>query len=166
MYKRTISDEDMSRLRAEREAADAAYNDALTAADQAMPRALTPPAAGPPPDDSRLAALEGLWTIVPTAPPAGGRGVRGRLSGFVWRLVGPILQRQQEFNAALVDHAGRQLASAREARQAVEASLSALHHDLGAAVAFQAQLIRYLQQITLFVDTKDRQLSGEIRQIT
>lgn len=166
MFKRTVTDEDMVRLRAEREAADRTYNDALTAVDLALPRDLAPPSAVPRPGEDTLTALQERVRIVPAELPADGRGVRGRLAGFVWRLIGPMLQRQQEFNAATAEHARRQVVTAQAASQAVESSLWALHENLGALVAFQSQLILYLQQITLFVDTKDRQLSGEIRQIT
>ncbi len=166
MFKRTVTDEDMVRLRAEREAADRAYNDALTTVDLALPRDLAPPSAVPRPGEDTLTALQERVSIVPAEVPADGRGVRGRLAGFVWRLIGPMLQRQQEFNAATAEHARRQVVAAQSASQAIESSLWALHENLGALVAFQSQLILYLQQITLFVDTKDRQLSGEIRQIT
>ena len=166
MFKRTVTEEDMARLREEREAADRGYNDALTAVDEAMPRDLTPPPVLPRPDDGTLAALEERTSIVPADPLAGGRGIRGRLAGLVWRLVGPMLQRQQEFNAAAVKHAYRQVAAAGATREALQASLSALHRDLEAVAAFQSRLILYLQRITLYVDTKDRQLSGEIRQVT
>lgn len=166
MFKRTVTDEDMARLRAEREAADRAYNDALTAVDLALPRDLAPPSAVPRPDEETLTALQERVNIVPAELPAGGRGLRGRLAGFVWHLIGPMLQRQQQFNAATAEHARRQVVAAQAASQAIETSLWALHENLGALVAFQSQLILYLQEITLFVDTKDRQLSGEIRQIT
>jgi len=42
-------------------------------------------------------------------------GWRGRLTALVWRLVGPALQQQLAFNAALVDHLNRNTAAHREA---------------------------------------------------
>jgi SAM-dependent methyltransferase len=166
MHKPTVTEDDMRRLRAERQDADRAYNQALTAVDAALAKPFVPPAPPVPPDDTKVAPLNELWAIVPAEPPFGGRGWRARLSGFIWRLVGPMLQRQQLFNAALVEHVNRTVASERAAREAVAAMLGSMHHDMDVLAAFQSHLIRYLQQVTPYVDTKDRQAAGEVRLIT
>jgi len=158
----TLTDTDVLRLADERARADRAYNDALTAVDQAV----TPPPGmpGPPPapDGHHLERLNTSWEILSTlALPAG--GWKGRLAAFVWRMVGPILQRQQEFNSALVDHVNRTHARTAESREAIAKLSETLSVRLEALARFQSRLILYLQQITLYVDTKDRHEAGMLR---
>ena len=144
----------LERLRKERDAADARYNDALTALDRAMrpPAALPSPAPGL--DDHQIAALNQAWNILPSEPAT--TGVKGRLAGFVWRSVAPYFQRQLTFNSLLVDHINRTAAAQREAWRAAEA-IATVHRDHVAGVAeFQSHLMLLLQQITAYVDTKDR----------
>jgi SAM-dependent methyltransferase len=162
VYKPTVTEADLAQLRDERDRADRLYNDALTALDQALtgPRALPVPAA--PPDTSQLERLNRLWSVLP-AEPVPFRGWRARLGAFVWRMLGPSLQRQQEFNAALVEHANRSAASAEQASAGIGALSSAVGEELRALAHLQSRLIAYLQQVTLYVDTKDRHEVGEAR---
>src|SRR3954462_15911869 len=83
-------------LAKEREDADRLYNDALTALDTALLR--LPPLPEPPReyDEQQITPLNESWETV-VAPPAAG-GIKGRLAGFVWRLVAPSLQKQAAFN--------------------------------------------------------------------
>ncbi len=83
-------------------------------------------------------------------PLASLSGWRRRVAGFVWRLVGPMLQRQHQFNGAVADHLARNAAGEREARLAFERAFATL-------ATFHLHLIQYLQQITLFVESKDRE---------
>jgi SAM-dependent methyltransferase len=151
-----FAEEDIERRRVEREAADRAYNDALTALDQAFP---TLPELPHPPvayDESQLPALNDRWGIVAANPVTGLRGWRRRLARLVWGLVGPALERQQAFNATLVDHLNRNVEVHRATRAAIEATLGAMRSELEALETFHTRLILYLQTITWFVDTKDR----------
>jgi len=158
----------VARLERERIEADRRYNDALTALDAAS-RALAggPDAARPivPYDASQLPRVNEHWQILEPVPPAAGGAVKGRLRAFVWRIVGPVFERQQQFNAALVDHLNRNVAAHAEAAGAmadVRASVQAGH---AARAAFQSALIAYLQTITEYIDTKDRALGGpELRE--
>ena len=106
----------LRRLNRERDEADARYNEALTALD----RALRPPAPLPRPapglDDHQIAPLNEAWNILPAPPQAS--GLRGRLTGFIWGVVGPYLQRQLTFNSLLVDHVNRTAAAQRDAHRA------------------------------------------------
>ena len=149
----------LRRLERERDEADRRYNEALTALD-GSPR---PAAALPDPplalDDHQLAALNESWNVLPGAPALGG-GVKGRLGGFVWRMVAPYLQRQLTFNSQLVDHVNRQAAAARDARASAAAVHDAIRHNFAALQEFQGRLLLYLQQITAYVDTKDRHSGG------
>jgi O-antigen chain-terminating methyltransferase len=145
----------LRRLKEERDRADLRYNETLTALDQTIrpPVALPRPVAGG--DDHQVAALNDAWNILPAAPQAS--GLRGRLAGFIWRIVAPYLQRQLTFNSLLVDHVNRNAAGRRDAQRAAEATVAALDDQLAALAGFQARLMLYLQQITAFVDTKDRE---------
>jgi O-antigen chain-terminating methyltransferase len=69
----------------------------------------------PPPDRHQLERLNRLYQII-DAPVAG--GVRSRLASAARRLMGRVLSRQQEFNAAVVDHINRDAAVAVEAHEA------------------------------------------------
>ena len=166
MFKPTVTEDDIRRLRAEREEADRRYNEALTAVDAALQRL---PAQFPRRpaglDEAQIAALNDRWQVVPDRPVTMG-GWRGRLAGFVWRVVGPMLQRQQEFNFSVVDHVNRNLAGHQQARQALGEAIEILRDEFAGLVHFQARLITYLQQFTLYIDTKDRESAGLIRQTT
>jgi SAM-dependent methyltransferase len=149
----------LRRLKDERDEADARYNDALTALD----RAIRPPGTIPPPapsglDDSQIAALNHEWNILPALPHAS--GLRAKLTGYIWGVIGPYLQRQLTFNSHLVDHINRQAAAQRDAHRGTEAAAAALRDHLSALPEFQSRLMQYLQQITAYVDTKDRHSAG------
>jgi SAM-dependent methyltransferase len=74
------------------------------------------PSALPPPDRSQLERLNTLYRIV-EREPAGG-GLKARLASSARRLLGRVLSRQQEFNAAVVDHINRNVALGLEAHHA------------------------------------------------
>jgi SAM-dependent methyltransferase len=144
----------LRRLKEERDAADARYNEALTALD----RTVGPPAPLPRPapgiDDHQITPLNEAWNILPAPPQAS--GFRRKLTGFVWGVVAPYLQRQLTFNSLLVDHVNRNATAERKAHRAADAIVTALGEQFAAHAEFQSRLISYLQQITAYVDTKDR----------
>ena len=149
----------LRRLKTERDEADARYNDALTALDRAVRPAADLPHVPIAIDEHQLPALNDAWNVLPSPPAA--PGVRGRLTGFIWRVVGPYLQRQLTFNSLLVDHLNRNAEAERRAHRALEATAGALRDQLQALAEFQARLMQYLQQITAYVDTKDRDSAGD-----
>jgi 2-polyprenyl-3-methyl-5-hydroxy-6-metoxy-1,4-benzoquinol methylase len=157
-------DDLIARLERERLAADRIYNDALTALDRALAPAAALPPAPSAADRSGLAAINDRSQILPTGSPRVDGWLKGRLAGYVWRLVGPPLQRQAEFNAAVTDHLNRTAethdalaGAAVRFREAVQAELQAIDR-------FHSLLLQYLQTVTAYVDTKDRSLGGsEIR---
>jgi trans-aconitate methyltransferase len=156
----------LARLERERLDADRLYNEALTAVDRALQ---APPALPEPPplyDETRLTDINAAWDILPHGvPPLEGGSFKDRLRRFVWRLVGPSLETQKRFNAALVDHLNRNAASHRESTQAVGTVLRAIGREWRALERFQSLLVQYLQTITVYVDSKDRSLGGsDIRQ--
>jgi SAM-dependent methyltransferase len=162
MLKRPVTSEDLDQLRRERDEADRRYNDALTALDRALPR----PSGGVPPvagfDAGQLASLNEHWRILPEAalPPA--RGLRSRLAHFVWDLLRPALERQQAFNSKLVDHLNRNVEASR-APERLQAELARqLDAHAAAIAALGTHLVVYLQQVTAYVDTKDRLVAGSL----
>ena len=165
MFKRSVNADDLARLKAEREAADGNYNCALTKLDQSI----TPPPELPhtPPlfDDRQVSTLNEQWPLIPTDGPDLGAGWRGRLRGLVWTLVGPLFQQQQTFNAAIVDHVNRNVASAREGQKATVSLIGLVGGQLEALATFESCLVQFLQQLTPYVDTKDLEAAAIMRRI-
>ena len=68
-FTRTISADDLARLKADREAADARYNAALTALDQAVQRLPSLPHPPPGPDEHQITPLNQTWDLPAAGPP-------------------------------------------------------------------------------------------------
>jgi O-antigen chain-terminating methyltransferase len=75
-------------------------------------------------------------------------------------MVAPLFERQQLFNSALVDHVNRNVATHRETVRALDSTIAVLRDEHRRLVEFQLRLILYAQQITPYVDTKDRDVAG------
>ena len=161
----TISSDEVARLTQDREAADREYNRTLTDLDASIQTRPDLPDPPPPFDDFQVSPINARWQLVAPEGPDLGTGWRGRLNRLVWRLVGPLLQRQQSFNAALVDHVNRNVAPAREGHKATASLITLVGGQLEAIETFQSRLIQYLQQITPYVDTKDRFMDGRTRAV-
>ena len=152
-------DTTLRRLRLERDEADRRYNEALTALDRALPG--PGPAAEPllPLDEQRLATLNEAWNTLPGPPPPSS-GLQQKLTGFIWRTIGPYLERQLAFNSILVDHLNRNAEAGKAAHRREAEHAAALRAHLGALAAFHARIMLYLQQVTAYVDTRDRDTAG------
>jgi SAM-dependent methyltransferase len=148
-------EETLRRLTREREDADRAYNDALTALDTALLTLPGLPAAPRGYDETQITPLNESWDTLVTPPAAG--GLKGRLAGFVWRLIAPSFQKQVSFNSTLVDHLNRNVAAHRDAQPAIEALVAVARAQIADLTTFHARLLIYLQQVTGYVDTKDRE---------
>src|SRR5687767_14597679 len=148
-------DQTIRRLKKERDEADARYNEALTEVD----RALRPPVPLPDPalalDDQRSAEVNQAWNIIP-APPKATSWSQKRFVGLIWRTIAPYLERQLAFNSALVDHLNRNANAQRRAHDRALELTGALRAQMDQVEVFQARLMRLLQQVTAYVDTKDR----------
>jgi SAM-dependent methyltransferase len=70
----------------------------------------------PPPDRSQLERLNTLYRIVERE--SAGSGLKARIASTARRLLGRVLSRQQEFNAAVVEHINRNMAVGLEAHHA------------------------------------------------
>ena len=147
----------LDRLARERLEADRKYNDALTALDQAVIRQTDLPSPPAAVDDYQLGALNDSWSVA-DRPTAG--GWKRRIASIVWRVMRPSLERQSAFNSRLVDHLNRNAVAARLSQQSLEATIGALRSQLSDLMAFESRLIGYLQQITSYVDTKDREVAS------
>ena len=161
---RTVSEEDLARLKRAREDADARYNAALTELDAAINRLPDLPHAPPAPDETLVTPLNTRWDIL-AAKPAFAAGWRGRLARFVWTLIEPSLTTQQAFNSALVDHINRNIAVQREIPKAVAATIGLVQQQVDQIINFQSRMIVYLQQVTPYVDTKDYEFAGLAQRI-
>ena len=154
------SPDDLEALKEERAAADRAYNDALTRLDRAIQRLPADfPQPPPVPDEQQVTPLNTLWKIV-APPPSGLR--RGMIAG-VRRAVAPLFEQQQAFNAAVVDHVNRSVPIARETRASIDSTLTVLRDTIAELVRFQSLLVEFLQQVTPYVDTRDRDVAGLLR---
>ena len=155
------SPDNLAELKAERDAADREYNEALTRLDRAIQR-LPDSFPHPPPalDDHQIVPLNTLWKL--DVPPAGA-GWRGRFAASVQRIVAPLFERQQAFNSAVVDHINRNAPGQRHTREAIEGTVAVLRDQLAEIVRFQSLLVMFLQQITPYVDTRDRDVAGLLR---
>ncbi len=165
MFERTVSAEDLAYLKRAREEADRAYNEALTVLDGTLPKrpVLPRPPAG---DNDSFDALHAGRQLDTDESPTPDAGLRGRLRAVVWRIIGPIVKRQQHFNTLVVEHLERAAAAEAAQRRAADAIVRALDGHLQAVATFHSRLIQYLQHITPYVDTKDREASGLARRIT
>jgi SAM-dependent methyltransferase len=151
--------ETLKRLKRERDEADRRYNDALTELDRALPAPAGISAPPPAIDESQLAALNQSWKTL-AAPPPSGPSVRGRFTGFIWRTVAPYFERQLTFNAQLVDHLNRSVAAARAAYAEEERARAQVREAMQRLAEFHGRLMLYLQQITAYIDTRDRDGAG------
>jgi SAM-dependent methyltransferase len=168
MMTRTVTPEDLARLRTRREESDRLYNEALTmldAAKQQMPDLPHPP---PPPDDAGVAPLNEGWQILGDGRPAWTEALRWparRVAALVWRLVSPYLERQQAFNASLVDHVNRNLPVERETQRAIASTIDALRDRITHISGFELLVVHSLQQVTGFVESKTFESDAHSRRL-
>jgi SAM-dependent methyltransferase len=173
-FERSVTPDDLARLSAAREEADRAYNEALQLIDRsriqetvAMPH--------PPPrfDEDRITPINEQWPILgqngagaAAIPELSAGGWKGRLAGFVWRMVGPIFERQQSFNAQLVDHINRNITHHRELHASISSTIQALSDQVEALRKFELLLIWYFQKLTVFINANDLEQATLGRRIT
>ncbi len=155
------SPDDLAALKAERAAADREYNDALTRLDRAIQQLPADfPQPPPGPDEHQITPLNTLWKI---DVARSGSGWRGRFVSAVRRSVAPLFEQQQAFNAAVVDHINRNVGPARETPESIASTLTVLRDTIAELDRFQSRLVVFLQQITPYVDTRDRDVAGLLR---
>lgn len=161
---RTLSATDLSRLTRERDAADREYNDALTRLDHAIRALPEVPRAPEPTDATRLDAALRLLAE-PAGPPDAGGGLRGWAHRLIWAIVAPSLAKQDAISRALADQLASTARAQRQVTQSLDTTLTLLRDELEALHTFQSTLVVWAQQITPYVDTKDREVTGLIRRV-
>jgi SAM-dependent methyltransferase len=146
----------LERIERARLEADRNYNDALSALDRSV--GALPELPHPPPgyDTTGLDTLNRVWDVLPDGPPRVDGSFKGRLRGFIWRLIGPPLETQRQFNSVLVDHLNRNVAVHEERRKAAASTIAVLGERIEAIARFQSHLLQYLQTITAYIDTRSR----------
>ncbi len=100
-------------------------------------------------DDRQLGALNEVWRLLPEEREKDidlGTGWRGRLRDVAWRLLRPILERQQRFNTLLLRHLNDNVGGIVESRESAAALIAVLDRHLEAVATFQSRLIHYLGQ--------------------
>ena len=164
MFNRPLTVDDLARLKQERDHADRLYNEVLTALDGAVRQLRgTPP---PPPsyDEHQITPLNERWDLL-EARPSHQPGWRGRVRSFILETVAPLFERQQAFNSALVDHINRNVATHREIPRALAGTIALVGEELEQLHHFEHRLILYAQQLTPYVDTKDRDVTSLIVEV-
>ncbi|MEW5981494.1 MAG: class I SAM-dependent methyltransferase [Acidobacteriota bacterium] len=153
---RRLNPDEVERLRKGREEADRRYNEALTALDSAIPPRREVPHPPPGYDEHQVTPLNERWEILASNDLDGLGGWRGRVARVFWPLLRPLFERQQAFNSALVDHVNRNVPVHRAARESAASALAFARDQMELAAAFYNRLILYLQTVTAYIDTKDR----------
>jgi SAM-dependent methyltransferase len=153
--KPALTADDFAGIMRERDAAHRAYNDALTALDRAIQHLRDLPAPPPAFDEHQISPLNNRWELL-SLRRADHRGWLHRVRNHVWAMLAPLFERQQEFNASLVDHINRNAAVYREAAHGLGELLTVCREELARLVAFESTLVQYAQQVTPYVDANDR----------
>ena len=109
---------------------------------------LPPPPAGF--DDRQIAALSRAWRLLPAEVENEidlGTGWRRWLRDIAWRMLRPILQRQQQFNTLLLQHFDDNIRAASESRESAAAVVATLDRHLGFLATFQSHVIEFLRHL-------------------
>jgi O-antigen chain-terminating methyltransferase len=164
MFNRPLTVEDLARLKQERDDADRSYNDALTALDGEVQRMREMPHPPPSYDEHQITPLNEHWDLL-QARPNSEPGWRGWVRSFIWQTVAPLFEQQQAFNSVLVDHINRNVAMHREFTAALESTIDLIREELERLIHFENRLLLYAQEITPYVDTKDRDVTRLIVEV-
>ena len=161
---RTLSATDLGRLTRERKSADRQYNDALTALDRGI-RAL--PDVPHPPPSTDISQLEVARRLLGEGHPplVSGGGIVGWARRLVWSVVGFLFTRNDAISRALAEQLSAAAESERHVAAALDTTLTLLRDELESLRTFQSALVVWAQQITPYVDTKDREVTGLIRRV-
>lgn len=161
---RTLSATELDRLTRERKSADRQYNDALTALDRTI-RSL--PEVPHPPPSSDGSPLEVARQLLREGHPplVSGGGIVGWARRLAWSVVAPAFSRNDAINHALAEQLSAAAASERHVAATLDTTLTLLRDEFESLRTFQSALVVWAQQITPYVDTKDREATGLIRRV-
>jgi len=158
MFKRTVSAEDLARLKQRSDKASAAYTHAILELEKGIQQFDGVPSPPPPYDEHQLPALNERWDILSQPDFTGWR--RG-IGWLVQKTVGGLFDRQRAFNSAVVDHLNRNVAG----QQGLRESATDIVGELAKIIHVQSKLILFAQALSPFIDTRDREVSGLMRRI-
>ena len=158
MFKRTVSAEDLDRLKQRSDEASEAYTRAILDLEKGIQQFDGVPSPPPPYDEHQLSALNERWDIL-SQPDV--TGWRGGIRWLVRKTVGRLFERQRAFNSAVVDHLNRNVAG----QQGLRESATDIIGELAKIIHVQSKLILFAQAVSPFIDTRDRQVSGLMRRI-
>lgn len=159
----TPIDDLFARLERERLDADRVYHEALAAVDAAVRDLARPPVPVPTiaPAATPLADLNASYDLGEASAPRFSVGLRGRLERLAWRLVAPVVAQQVRVNA-LTTASLNAMAEQQEAlRLTLHAIVEARVEEAAAARRLESQLVRYLQTVTAYIDTKVRRAGSD-----
>ncbi len=159
MFKRTVSAEDLARLKQARDEATDAHRHALDELERGIQQFHGVPSPPPQYDEHQFPALNERWDILSLTPAFG--GWRGRLQRRVWNIVAPLFERQHAFNSAVVDHLNRNVT----VQQGIRESATNVIDELAKIIHVQSKLILFAQALTPFISTRDHEVSGLMRRI-
>ncbi len=158
MFKRTVSADDLDRLKQRRDEAAEAYTRAILELEKGIQQFDGVPSPPPPYDEHQLSALNERWDILSQLDFT---GWRGGIRWLVWKTVGRLFERQRAFNSAVVDHLNRNVAG----QQGLRESATDIIGELAKIIHVQSKLILFAQAVSPFIDTRDREVSGLMRRI-
>jgi 2-polyprenyl-3-methyl-5-hydroxy-6-metoxy-1,4-benzoquinol methylase/uncharacterized membrane-anchored protein YhcB (DUF1043 family) len=163
MFKRTVSSDNLFRLKQNRETADLAYNDALTALDQILHQLHQLPKSPNPVDETSVQPLNELWNLQPKH--SNKTGWKTLIRSITLRIVAPLIGQQQAFNSAIVDHLNRTSEANKNLVMTLTKTIEFLHNEMNDLDKLESRLISYAQSLTPYIDTKDHEISGLMRRI-
>jgi len=142
----------LNRLLAERREAHRRYNEALTLVDRAIQSTPDFPKAPPAYDETLLPKINDTWQILSAGQQTSGDAAK-------------LFEKQMAFNAAVVEHLNRNVASHRDTHAALERALPALREAFDSLVRFESMLVQFLQTITPLADTHYREIDDAVAQL-
>lgn len=154
-----------SRAEAERAEAHRVYNEAFDLVDRARQQSPEWPEAPPRYDEEKLHNLNTKWDILPDGSVRRPDGLKGPMFDAVWPVLEPILRQQREFNSDLVNHLNRNIEAHRQANDALAQMVPGLREGFNGLCLFEHLTVHFLQTITPFVDTRQREVREAIDEL-
>src|SRR6185503_11612321 len=142
----------LNRLLAERREAHRRYNEALTLVDRAIQSTPDFPKAPPAYDETLLPKINDTWQVLSAGQQTSGDAAK-------------LFEKQMAFNAAVVEHLNRNVASHRDTHAALERALPALREAFDSLTRFESLLVQFLQTLTPLADTHYREIDDAIAQL-
>jgi hypothetical protein len=145
----------LQRLKKERLEADRLYQDALTALDKSLRSPPALPDIPLPLDEHQAASLNQSWDLQLSAP-------QRPVSADAWPASSGASSRHTGGSSRSTHSSSNTSCNAAATRASIARRriAAAIQHHLVALHQFQMRLLAFVQQITLYVDTKDRDTAG------